>query len=123
MPAWICARVAHYAFSFVRLTVARSDEPRTRSDLRVRASACCCTLGPVDRSDALRHLPLSYAAALRLKEIGADDSIVAATLDVDEAAVDNLLELARAKLAELLDHPERGLSTAGGGLPSAPHDS
>ena len=47
----------------------------------------------------LTSLPAAYAAALRLRAEGASDSVIAATLDIDEQAVAPLLEIADRKLA------------------------
>lgn len=48
--------------------------------------------------DRLAGLPTPYALALRLKEVGADDALIADCVDVDPAAVPALLELGEAKL-------------------------
>lgn len=52
--------------------------------------------------DALSRLPVTYAVALRLRECGVDDAVIAAALDVDREAIPTLLALAQAKLASLL---------------------
>jgi hypothetical protein len=55
----------------------------------------------VDRSGLIRHLPLALAVALRLREAGADDGLIAAALAIEPDGVAPLLELARAKLDRL----------------------
>jgi hypothetical protein len=56
----------------------------------------------MDRKDALRRLPVTYAIALRLRDNGADDSLIAAGLDLDATEVGPLLNLGEAKLERLL---------------------
>lgn len=51
--------------------------------------------------DATGRLPTTYAAALRLREIGSTTEEIAAALDVPPESVDTLLRLAEAKLATL----------------------
>jgi hypothetical protein len=46
---------------------------------------------------ALRHLPLAHAVALRMHEAGADEALIAAALGIEPEAVGPLLEVARAK--------------------------
>jgi hypothetical protein len=57
----------------------------------------------MDRASALGELPVAYAIALRMADQGIDRATIAASLDVDPTALDNLLELARKKVEELLD--------------------
>jgi DNA-directed RNA polymerase specialized sigma24 family protein len=59
----------------------------------------------VDRSEALDRLPASYAQALKLKEAGADDALIALFLDIDVDAVDPLIAVGEAKLATLQRAP------------------
>jgi DNA-directed RNA polymerase specialized sigma24 family protein len=49
--------------------------------------------------DLLRELPFPLAAALRLREAGANPEQIAAALDIAPEAVDAQLELAARKLA------------------------
>jgi len=56
----------------------------------------------MDRDRALDLLSPAYAVALRLADAGADEAMIAAGTGVDPASVPALLELARAKLDELL---------------------
>ncbi len=44
------------------------------------------------------QLPTPYALALRLRDVGADDALIADCLEVEPAAVPSLLTLAVAKL-------------------------
>jgi len=53
----------------------------------------------MERKDALRRLPVMYAVALRLHDLGADDTLIAAGLDIDTTAVDDLLNLGEANAA------------------------
>lgn len=56
------------------------------------------------------QLPEGLAVALRLRDAGQDDSVIATALGVPEQSVPTLLDLARAKLAHL----------AGGGATTEP---
>jgi DNA-directed RNA polymerase specialized sigma24 family protein len=56
----------------------------------------------VDRAAALEQLPDAYAVALRLRDGGADDDAIAATVGVARAAVRSLLAIGERKLAEVL---------------------
>jgi hypothetical protein len=57
----------------------------------------------VDRAEALKALPDTYAIALRLRDEGAELDAVARVLDVEPEAVGPLVTLAEAKLAGLMD--------------------
>jgi DNA-directed RNA polymerase specialized sigma24 family protein len=57
----------------------------------------------VDRAEALQALPHTYAIALRLRDEGVKPGAVARVLDVEPEAIDPLLSLAEAKLAELMN--------------------
>jgi DNA-directed RNA polymerase specialized sigma24 family protein len=57
----------------------------------------------MDRAEALRTLPDSYAIALRLRDEGIQPDAVARVLDVEPEAVGPLLTLAEAKLTGLMD--------------------
>jgi DNA-directed RNA polymerase specialized sigma24 family protein len=57
----------------------------------------------VDRAEALKALPSTYAMALRLRDEGVEPDAVARVLDVESDAVGPLLSLAEAKLARLMD--------------------
>jgi hypothetical protein len=56
----------------------------------------------VDRSHALRELPTLHAVALRLRDNGFDDHVVAVVLDIEDIQVPTLLRVAEAKLARLV---------------------
>lgn len=57
----------------------------------------------MDRPQAIERLPEAYAVALLLTDAGFDEPAVARVLHVEVEAVPPLLDLARAKLASLLD--------------------
>lgn len=66
----------------------------------------------MDRSQALRELPTTHAVALRLRDHGFDDLVIAAILDVEHVQVPALLRIAEAKLAKLTRTPSRRLSSS-----------
>jgi hypothetical protein len=51
------------------------------------------------RAATLARLPLPYATALRLRDAGIDDVVIAECIDVDLDALPMLMEVAEAKLA------------------------
>jgi DNA-directed RNA polymerase specialized sigma24 family protein len=51
------------------------------------------------RAASLARLPLPYATALRMRDAGIDDIVIAQCLDVDLDTLSTLMELAEAKLA------------------------
>ena len=55
---------------------------------------------------AMAALPARYAQALELRDSGLVGADLARRMEVDEALLPSLLELAAAKLATLLDAPE-----------------
>jgi hypothetical protein len=55
----------------------------------------------MDRLTLTRRLPLTLGIALRLRDAGADDTCIATALDIDQAGVGPLLEVAEAKLRHL----------------------
>jgi DNA-directed RNA polymerase specialized sigma24 family protein len=55
-----------------------------------------------EEEDALAELPVAYAVALRLFDAGVSTDVIARAVGVEPEAVDPLLRLARAKLAEQL---------------------
>ena len=65
-------------------------------------------------------LPPPYAIALRLRDLGVPDHVVAEALDVDPLSLPPLLDLAEAKLASIMrsrgteaDKPTRAFPEAG----------
>ena len=56
-----------------------------------------------EREAALAELPVVYAVALRLSDAGLSTEMIAHAVGVAPEAVDPLLRLAQAKLAERLD--------------------
>jgi hypothetical protein len=56
-----------------------------------------------ERAEAMRHLPGSYSLALRLRDAGLDNELIAECLAVEQEALDLLLQVADAKLAAILD--------------------
>jgi hypothetical protein len=61
-----------------------------------------------DRAEAMRHLPGSYSLALRLRDAGLTNELIAECLAVELQALDLLLRVAEAKLAMILqgEHDE-----------------
>jgi hypothetical protein len=55
----------------------------------------------MDRAEQLRHLPLAHAVALRMHEVGADDTFIAVALAIEPESVGPLLAIARAKAARI----------------------
>lgn len=55
--------------------------------------------------EAISELPLAYAVALRLRRAQQTDEAIARALGVDEMALEPLLAIAEAKLAELCRSP------------------
>jgi hypothetical protein len=55
----------------------------------------------ITRDALLRRLPLAHAVAVRLREQGADDELIAVALDIEVEGVDPLLAIADAKLRRL----------------------
>ena len=58
------------------------------------------------RVRALRRLPPTLAVAVRLSDAGATAEHIALLLDIEQAAVAPLLEVAQAKLVQLLRDSE-----------------
>jgi DNA-directed RNA polymerase specialized sigma24 family protein len=63
---------------------------------------------PVRRRHGLERLPLPYSTALRLRDEGLSDELIAKCVGIEPEAVATMLELAEAKLAAAayLDDPE-----------------
>jgi DNA-directed RNA polymerase specialized sigma24 family protein len=57
---------------------------------------------------ALRELPEIYSAALRLRDAGLDDGVIAARLGMPVEGVPSLLMVAAAKLAAVMDDSRIG---------------
>ncbi|HSS09641.1 MAG TPA: hypothetical protein VLL25_07145 [Acidimicrobiales bacterium] len=55
----------------------------------------------MDSDAALSRLPRTYALALRLRQVGADQQLIADCLDIELQAVGPLLSVADAKLSAL----------------------
>lgn len=55
----------------------------------------------MEREEALRLLPLAHATALRLRDAGATDAVIATALGIEPEAVAPLLQVAETKLAAL----------------------
>jgi hypothetical protein len=60
----------------------------------------------VDRSEAIQQLPALHAVALRLRDEGLDDGIIAIALDIDIDQVPMLHQLAERKLERLMGGPD-----------------
>ena len=56
-----------------------------------------------ERAEAMRHLPDTYSLALRLRDAGLDDELIAECLAVEQEALGLLLQVAEAKLAAILE--------------------
>jgi hypothetical protein len=54
------------------------------------------------RAEAIRRLPGAYSLALRLRDAGLDDDLIAECLAVEPEALELLLAVAEAKLATIL---------------------
>ena len=54
------------------------------------------------RAEAIRHLPGVYSLALRLRDAGLADELIAECLAVEREALKPLLDVAEAKLAAIL---------------------
>ena len=55
----------------------------------------------MDRTEALAQLPRAHALALRLRDLGAGDELIADCLDMGVETVGPLLEIALAKLIHI----------------------
>ena len=55
-----------------------------------------------DRAEAIGMLPPPYAIALRLRDLGMPDHVMAEALGVDPLSLPPLLDLAEAKLASIM---------------------
>jgi hypothetical protein len=53
------------------------------------------------RARAIDRLPTPYAVALRLRDAGTADDVIAAALGIDAVSLPALLDLAEAKLAAI----------------------
>jgi len=51
-----------------------------------------------DRDGAMERLPLPYSVALRLRDAGIDDAVIAECLGVEPEALRPLMQIAQAKL-------------------------
>jgi hypothetical protein len=59
----------------------------------------------VERTSAIALLPAMHAVAVRLRDGGADDHLIAVALAIDDDQVPSLLEIADAKVSHLIDTP------------------
>jgi hypothetical protein len=57
------------------------------------------------RAEFLQRLPLPYATALRLRDAGIADELIAERVGVDPAALPTFMRVAEAKLAAASDEP------------------
>jgi hypothetical protein len=57
------------------------------------------------RAESLERLPLPYATALRLRDAGIADELIAERVGVDRAALPTFMRVAEAKLAAASDEP------------------
>jgi hypothetical protein len=56
----------------------------------------------MDRSAAIEQLPALHAVAVRLSDEGANHHLIAVALAIDDDQVPTILEIAQAKLSNLL---------------------
>lgn len=59
----------------------------------------CVTSPTEDRARALRRLPRAHSLALRLRDLGATDELIAECLGIARRALRPFIEVAEAKLA------------------------
>ena len=57
------------------------------------------------RAESLERLPLPYATALRLRDAGIADELIAERVGLDQAALPTFMRVAEAKLAAASDQP------------------
>ena len=57
------------------------------------------------RAEALRRLPLPYATALRMRDAGISDDVIAECVEIDRDALATFMRLAEAKLAAASEEP------------------
>lgn len=67
----------------------------------------------MDRTEALGRLPRAYSLALRLRDAGVDDSLIAECLSVEREALGPLFTVAEAKLADLMSRTAPSSHTSG----------
>jgi DNA-directed RNA polymerase specialized sigma24 family protein len=60
------------------------------------------------RAEAMRRLPPAYSLALRLRDAGLADELIAECLAMQREALDPLLQVAEAKLASILGREPGG---------------
>jgi hypothetical protein len=65
----------------------------------------------VDRSAAVRELPALHAVAIRLRDDGRDDHVIAVALELEDDEVPLIVRMAQSKLSALMGEP------SGEGLP------
>jgi hypothetical protein len=58
------------------------------------------------RAESLERLPLPYATALRLRDEGIADDLIAERVGLDQAALPTFMRVAEAKLAAASDEPQ-----------------
>jgi hypothetical protein len=75
------------------------------------------TLVVVDRSSAVRELPALHAVAIRLRDDGFDDHVIAVALQIDDVQVPTLLQIANRKLENLIARDVAGSRRSGVGHP------
>ena len=68
----------------------------------------------VDRSVAVQQLPVLHAVAIRLRDDGHDDHVIAVALGIDDDQVPSSLRVARRKLDRLLSMDDVPGAGAGG---------
>jgi|HubBroStandDraft_1064217.scaffolds.fasta_scaffold176686_3 hypothetical protein len=71
------------------------------------------TVTGVDRTTAVRELPALHAVAIRLRDDGFDDHVIAVALQVDDVQVPTLLQIANRKLENLIALDDAGSRRSG----------
>jgi len=60
----------------------------------------------MERASAIRQLPALHAVAMRLRDDGASEHVIAVALEIEDDEVPLLLDIAEAKLTRLLAEAE-----------------
>jgi hypothetical protein len=76
-------------------------------------------IGEMDRSSALRLLPTLHAVAIRLRDDGQSDHVIAVALEIEDDQVPVLLRIANRKLNNLMAMEDTGTLAPAGQAPSS----
>jgi hypothetical protein len=86
----------------VRSAGAKDEWPTTRASSRRRSDGGGMCAAGDPRAEALLRLPVSYSLALRLRDAGLSQELIAECLGIEPEALGPLLVVAEAKLAAIL---------------------